>query len=123
MNRDTTAPHHSCTQAEACQSIAALLAGYPIPCTIRFYDDRLNITNSYQVHSRRKRLAICAVLAHTPPTTRRAQSLSAEWLIHNLAYVLHIRRRAARDVDLDYLRDRRWIVRAATRVFELLHLY
>ncbi len=121
--RRTAAPRPSYSQEEAAQTIARLLDGYAAPCTLRFYDNRLNITNSYQVHSRRKRLAVCAILAATPPTARRAESLSAEWLVHNLAYDLHVRRRSARDVDLDYLTDRRWMVRAATRLFELLHLF
>ena len=121
--RRTAAPRPSYSQEEAAQAIARLLDGYAAPCALRFYDNRLNITNSYQVHSRRKRLEVCAILAATPPTARRAESLSAEWLVHNLAYDLHVRRRSARDVDLDYLTDRRWMVRAATRLFELLHLF
>ena len=108
--RRTAAPRPSYSQEEAAQAIARLLDGYSAPCTLRFYDNRLNITNSYQVHSRRKRLEVCAILAATPPTARRAESLSAEW-------------RSARDVDLDYLADRRWMVRAATRLIELLHLF
>lgn len=121
--RRTNTPRSSYSQEEAEQAIARLLSGYPAPCTLRFYDDRLNIANSYQVHSRRKRLEVCAILAVTPPIARRAESLSAEWLVHNLAYDLHVRRQSARDVDLDYLADRRWMVRVVSRLFELLHLF
>ena len=100
----------------------ALLARYDGACVVTFGARRVNITNSYLVRGRAERLAICAILASCERTVRTANNLSAEWVLHNAAYRLHVLRRAARDVDLDYDQDPRALVRLCTKLLERMGL-
>ena len=74
------------------------------------------------VKSWRDRSLICAILAHTGATERSFENLAAEWRFHNAAFRLHLQRRSARDVDLDYTRDPRWPIRAVTAVLDWLDI-
>ena len=103
--------------------INALLAPCGEDCTVQFSERELTLFHSYRVRSRALRLRICALIAASGLTARSATSLSAEWRFHNVAYALHIRRESARHADLDYGQDSRRLVRLATRLFEILHLY
>ena len=62
------------------------------------------------------------ILAHTGATERSFENLAAEWRFHNAAFRLHLQRRSARDVDLDYTRDPRWPIRAVTAVLDWLDI-
>ena len=92
-------------------------------CSAEFYDDALKIRDSWRVRRRRDRLAVCDVLARSGRTHRTAKNLSSEWLLHNVAYALHVGRRSAKDVDLDYDHNRVRLVDYCTKALELLHLY
>lgn len=92
-------------------------------CTAEFYDDALKIRDSWRVRRRKDRLAVCDVFARSGLTWRTAKNLSSEWLLHNIAYVLHVGRRSARDVDLDYGRNRVRLVDFCTKALEILHLH
>ena len=85
-------------------------------------EDAFKITYSYMVKSWRDRHLICAILAHTGATERSFENLAAEWRFHNAAFRLHLQRRSARDVDLDYTRDPRWPIRAVTAVLDWLDI-
>lgn len=110
------------TESEAAELINAILEPWSPLCRISFGDTAFKISYSYMVKSWRDRHLVCAILAHTGATSRGCESLAAEWRFHNIAYGLHIRRRSARDVDLDYERDLRMLVRAVTALFDLLDI-
>ena len=87
------------------------------------YDDKnsaFHISNSYLVKSRYDRQKICEILSRTEKTEREYDNMSAEWLGHNICYTLHIKRDSTRDVDLDYIKDSRWYVRAGAKALEIL---
>lgn len=46
--------------------------------------------------------------------------MSAEWLGHNICYFFHIKRDSTKDVDIDYVRDPRFVVRAGAKALEML---
>lgn len=87
---------------------------------MEFHPYYVEIVDSYLVTNRKDRLVICEIIARSGATKRSAANLSAEWVVHNLSYRLHILRWAAKDVALDYVRDERFPVRWATWIFEFL---
>ena len=92
-------------------------------CTAIIGKNEICLVNSYHIHSRKKRLEICRLIAESGLTKRTPESLSAEWFFHNAAYVLHIRRSSSKDADLDYTADARASVRLFSKICEVLHLY
>lgn len=115
-----TAPHYTPEQAE--EEINSMLINYGPECKVQFYDDAAKIKNSYLVHSELVRHRVCAVIANTGLTARSFENMSAEWLLHNICYHLHIRRSSAVDADLDYTRDRRFIVRLLTKIMDIFDI-
>ena len=111
------------SREEAQAQINDLLRRCAPGCTAEFYDDALKIRDSWRVRRRKDRLAICEVFARSGLTHRTAKNLSSEWLLHNIAYALHVGRRSARDVDLDYGRNRVRLVDFCTKALEILHLH
>ncbi len=103
--------------------VQQLLHKYGDDCILTLEPGRIKLANSYRVRSRKERLRICSMLVQSDLTKRSKESLSAEWNFHNAAYYLHVRPESAKDADLDYVRDERKLVRIATKVFEILHLY
>ena len=100
------------TEDEAVALVNGILEPWSPLCRLSFGEDAFKITYSYMVKSWRDRHLICAILAHTGATERSFENLAAEWRFHNAAFRLHLQRRSARDVDLDYTRDPRWPIRA-----------
>ncbi len=115
-----TAPHYTVEEAE--NAINSMLMSYGPECKVKFYNDAAKIKNSYLVRSVFIRHWVCAVIANTGLTARSLENLSAEWLFHNICYSLHIRRSSTVDADLDYTRDRSFIVRLLTRIMDILDL-
>lgn len=111
-----------CSIPEAVAQIQQILNTYSGDCQVEFYDDVVKIRNSYKVHSRRDRHRICKIIVSTGLSCRRYDNLSAEWLLHNLAYRLHFMRSSSIDVDLDYKGDPHWIVSLVTWIFDVLSL-
>ena len=118
--RNTTMPHY--TLGEAKTQIDSLLSPVSPDCSIEFCDDAAKLRNSYLVHSSLLRHQVCAVISRTDITVRSFENMSAEWLLHNICYYLHIKRSSAIDVDLDYTRDRRFIVRFMTWIMDILNI-
>lgn len=56
-------------------------------------NDQKSVVNAMQKYNKENPV--------TPAWTRTDQSLLTEWKIHNVAYVLHIKRSSTVDVDLD----------------------
>lgn len=110
------------TEGEATALIDEILERWSPLCRLSFGENSFRISYSYMVKSWYDRHRICAILAHTGATSRGCESMAAEWRFHNAAYALHIRRGSARDVDIDYKRDVRWLVRAATAIFDWLDI-
>ena len=92
-------------------------------CTAIIRPDEICLVNSFHIHSRKKRLEICRLIADSGLTKRKPESLSAEWFFHNAAYVLHSQRSSSKDADLDYTADTRASVRLFSKICEILHLY
>ena len=115
-----TAPHYTLKEAE--EEINSMLINYGPECKVEFYNDAVKIKNSYLVRSELIRHRVCAVIAHTDLTARSFENMSAEWLLHNICYKLHIRRSSAVDADLDYTRDRRFIVRILTEIMDIFDI-
>ena len=111
------------TKPEAQEEIDLTLSAYHESCTFKYYPQEVNITDGYLVRSRRDRLKVCAVISRCGVTDRSPENLAAEWLIHNVSYRLNIGRASAVDVALDYVKDRRWVINAATKLLELLRIY
>lgn len=110
-------------QEEALERMNAILLKYGTDCRAEIFQDALKIRASWHVYRRADRLSVCSLLAACGLTKRAATNLSAEWLLHNAAYRLHVLRGSSKDVDLDYSRDGHWLVRFCTKVLELMHLY
>ena len=77
-------------------------------------------SNDFQKRSDTHYKKICEILSRTEKTEREYDNMSAEWLGHNICYTLHIKRDSTRDVDLDYIKDSRWYVRAGAKALEIL---
>lgn len=107
---------------EAAAAMKEILEKYSPACTVEFHPYFVEIVDSYLVKHREDRLKICEIMVRSGVTPRTAKNLSAEWLVHNLSYQLHVLRWAAKDVSLDYVRDERFPVRWATWIFEHLNL-
>ena len=116
-------PDHPLSNPELEQAMLAILRPHGESCAVQFEPDRVTLIDSYRVRSRADRMKLCRLLAESDLTERSAESLCAEWRMHNAAYALHIRRSSAKDADLDYQQDSRRLVRAVTGIFEFLHLY
>lgn len=110
------------TEAEATAIINEILEPWSPLCRLTFGETAFKITYSYMVKSWQDRQRICAILAHTGATSRDCENMAAEWRFHNVAHALRLRRRSARDVDIDYERDNRWYVCAAVALFDWLEL-
>ena len=109
----------SYTQEAAKEEIDEILGKYGDDVTVSFNDDGVEITNSIKVRSRYDRQKISAIITRTDTlTSREYDDISAEWLFHNIAYDLHIKRDSAISANLDYTSDSRWYVSVATDLFE-----
>lgn len=118
--RKNTRTHYS--PSEAVEEISSLLSPYYPHCRVEFYEDAAKIRNSYLVRSGLIRHQVCAVIAATELSKRSFENMSAEWLLHNVCYYLHIKRSAAVDVDLDYISDRRFLVNFVTWIMDILDM-
>ena len=71
------------------------------------------VVDSYKITERSERLRIIKAiqneLAVRGISKRQTTSMEGEWLLHNIAYQI-IGSRRAKDVDLEYEKDRRWYV-------------
>lgn len=47
-------------------------------------------------------------------------NMSSEWLFHNIAYELHLKRKSTADADIEYTGDCRPYVYISTKVLEIL---
>lgn len=107
---------------EAKEKIDEILEKYGPTCRIAFLRAVAIINDSYKIHSKKDRTDICKIIAESGITHRTADNLSAEWEVHNVAFDTKLYRSHAKDVDLDYESDPRFMVRLATNVFEKLHM-
>ena len=105
---------------EAKEEIDGILSKYSDNSEITFHDDNAQISESYKVTSRYDRQKISEIIRRTGETSREYDHMSSEWLGHNVCYRLHIKRDLTEDVNIDYIKDSRWYVRAGTKVLEVL---
>lgn len=110
------------TPEEAKEKIDAILKTVSPECEIIFQKKTAEIINSYKVDKKEIRHKICKLIEKTGLTGRNYESLSAEWEVHNVAWKMHVGRASAKDVSLDYTKDPRLPVRAATWVFDKLDI-
>ena len=114
---------HRYTVPQAKAAIEKALRPYK-RCRVCFCDDCAVIYNSADVRSAAVRMRVCRILAQTERCfSRSAENMSSEWLMHNLAYRLHVQRGSARHVNIDYHRDRRPAVRICTGLLQLFRLH
>ena len=104
------------------EEINQLLCKYGPECRIYFLRTAATIINSWKVTSKEERHQICRIIADTGITDRSFENLSAEWELHNVSYHAHIGREHAKDVDLDYEKDPRKLVRVATELFDRMDI-
>ena len=107
------------------------------PGDVLVLDDRRTGNPSFQIRDShavksgaRKREILQAIVDYDangptdPPWRRSMDSLLREWKLHNLAFLLHVYRRSARDVDLDNRDEGKgylhFFLVAAQRVWERL---
>ena len=107
---------------EAKRQIDDILRRYGESCSIIFRETDAEIKDSFLVDSKLDRHLICEIISRTGLTRRSYEDLSAEWEFHNAAFNANIERGSARDVSLDYGRDPRWIVRWATKIFDIFNI-
>ncbi len=73
----------------------------------------VQIKNSYRITEKGERLAVLMAirteLQRRGLSTRKITSMEGEWVAHNIAYRTW-KNDAAKHVDLDYKKDRRWYV-------------
>lgn len=110
------------TVEEAKETIDKILLKYDPRCVIAFRRTDAEIIDSFKVDSMDDRHVICEIIARTGVTKRDYEDLSAEWEFHNAAWAAHVKRSSAKDVSLDYGADPRWVVRFATKVFDVLDI-
>lgn len=110
------------TQEEAKAAIDSILEKYGETVRISFRKKDAEIVDSYLVNSQDDRHTICEIIHRTGVTQRDYEDLSAEWMVHNAAYKAHVGRQHAKDVSLDYDKDPRRMVRAATGIFDKLDI-
>ena len=53
-------------------------------------------------------------------TTLKMFNKTSEWLFHNIAYELHLKRKSTADADIEYTGDCRPYVYISTKVLEFL---
>lgn len=53
-------------------------------------------------------------------TTLKMFNMTSEWLFHNIAYELHLKRKSTADTDIEYTGDCRPYVYISTKVLEIL---
>jgi hypothetical protein len=95
---------------------------------INFTSAGAHIVNSFMVELEEIRLRICRILEHTEGFLRTAESLSAEWKLHNdLYYSLFALvprvKSSAKDADLDYINDGRWYINDATSLYDYFGIH
>ena len=100
--------------------VNGILSKYSDNSEITFHDDNAQISESYKVTSRYDRQKISEIIRRTGETSREYDHMSSEWLGHNVCYRLHIKIDLTEDVNIDYIKDSRWYVRAGTKVLEVL---
>ena len=86
---------------------------------ITFGKNAVSITDSYKVKTRADRLkvikAIQNELRERGLSTRTTTSMEGEWLLHNIVYQINGVQKA-KDVDLEYEKDKRWYVALPSEV-------
>ena len=86
---------------------------------ITFGNNAVSITDSYKVKTRADRLkvikAIQNELRERGLSTRTTTSMEGEWLLHNMVYQISGMQKA-KDVDLEYEKDKRWYVALPSEV-------
>lgn len=86
---------------------------------ITFGKNAVSITDSYKVKTRADRLkvikAIQNELRERGLSTRTTTSMEGEWLLHNIVYEINGMQKA-KDVDLEYEKDKRWYVALPSEV-------
>ena len=86
---------------------------------ITFGKNAVSITDSYKVKTRAERLkvikAIQNELRERGLSTRTTTSMEGEWLLHNIVYQINGMQKA-KDVDLEYEKDKRWYVALPSEV-------
>lgn len=113
----------SYSKETAKEEIDEILHNYGDDVNATFNDSGVEIENSIKVNSRYDRQKISTIITRTESVTNREYDvLSAEWLFHNMAYALHIKRDSAISANLDYTKDSRWYVICVTDLLEIFGL-
>ena len=114
----------SYTQVEATEEINKILESYSHDKNTKvvYSDNNFKIKNSYKVKSRYARQKVCKIVSRTEGIkfNREYGNMSSEWLFHNIAYELHIKRKSTADADIEYTGDCRPYVYIPTKVLEIL---
>ena len=110
------------TVEEAKASIDAILQPYGETCKIQFRKTDAEIIDSNRVDSQNDRHVICEIIRRTGLTQRTYENLAAEWMVHNVSYAAGVYKEKAKDVSLDYGKDPRAAVVAATELFDALNI-
>ncbi|MBO5479593.1 MAG: hypothetical protein J6A63_00180 [Clostridia bacterium] len=80
---------------------------------IIFGETSVRVVDSYKAKDRADRLRIIKAIQHELSaqglSTRETTSMEGEWLFHNIAYAT-CGIQQAKDVDLEYEKDKRWYV-------------
>ena len=114
----------SYTQVEAMEEINKILESYSHDKNTKvvYSDNNFEIKNSYKVKSRYARQKVCKIVSRTEGIkfNREYGNMSSEWLFHNIAYELHLKRQSTADADIEYTSDCRSYVYIPTKVLEIL---
>lgn len=110
------------TVEEAKTAIDEILRPYGETCKIQFRKADAEIIDSYRVDSQDDRHVICEIIHRTGLTERTYENLAAEWMVHNVSYAAGVYKAHAKDVSLDYGKDPRAAVVAATELFDALNI-
>ena len=86
---------------------------------ITFGKNAVSITDSYKIKTRADRLKVIKAIQNELRaqglSTRTTISMEGEWLLHNIVYQINGMQKA-KDVDLDYEKDKRWYVAVPSEI-------
>lgn len=94
--------------------------------TIRFGESTFVIVGSRDL-TKKERFEILCFVSHCLkekgiPCTRTIQNMEGELVLHTFLCRLNYKTDSTENADLDYAKDRRWYVNAATTVMQILGL-
>ena len=92
---------------------------------ITFGKNAVSITDSYKIKTRADRLKVIKAIQNELRaqglSTRTTISMEGEWLLHNIVYQINGLQKA-KNVDLEYEKDKRWYVAVPSEILGLTGL-